>query len=138
MYLSLHKFIKNKVNGRNFCRKCIIFAIVKILTTIFAFYFVLLAAMPCADRASANNEHIIAIETIDAHHTHESHTHELDLCSPFCVCNCCGVHIMSLKTVVLYESQPMVAFSTTSISTYKAEFFSKFSNSIWQPPQLNA
>ncbi len=110
----------------------------KILTIIFAVYFVLLAAMPCADRATANYEQVIAIETIDANHNHDSHTHELDLCSPFCICNCCGVHIMNLKTVVLYESLPMVAFIRTPISTYKTEFFSKFSNTIWQPPQLNS
>ncbi len=94
--------------------------------------------MPCADRGSSNNERVIAIETIDANHNHDSHTHELDLCSPFCICNCCGVHIMNLKTVALFEIQPMQQFSKSPISTYKTEFFSKFSYSIWQPPQLQS
>ncbi|MGV8992561.1 MAG: DUF6660 family protein [Flavobacterium sp.] len=107
----------------------------KILTIIFAVYFVLLAAKPCADRVSSNFEQTIVVEM---NNDQDSHSHDLDLCSPFCICNCCGVHIMNLKTVILFESLPMVAFSKTPISTYRAEFFPIFSNSIWQPPQLNA
>lgn len=98
-------------------------------------YFVLLAAMPCADRVSPNSAPVVDLEI---NHDHESHSHELDLCSPFCICNCCGVHILNLKTVALFESLPMVTFIKSPISTYKEEFFSKFSHSIWQPPQLNS
>ena len=95
----------------------------------------MLAAMPCTDIAVTINQDLNKTENS---HDHASHSDEADSCSPFCICNCCGVHIMSLKTVALFESLQMLAFSKTPISTYRAEFFSIFSNSIWQPPQLIA
>ncbi|WP_230978928.1 DUF6660 family protein [Flavobacterium supellecticarium] len=107
----------------------------KWLTVLLSFYFVLLASIPCADAATGHTHFRVQNETpVD----HEGHSHEKqgDLCSPFCVCNCCGAQIMNYAPVIAFAVQPITPVITTPTTSYQSVFYSGYYGSIWQPPQL--
>lgn len=94
----------------------------------------MLTAYPCADKHTDVFSNISHNQT-NHHHDHSQET-DNDLCSPFCVCNCCGQQ--TLTFLELQSFQFLVQFQEikTSISFYKSTSFSNFYGSIWQPPQI--
>ncbi|THF53516.1 hypothetical protein E6C50_00965 [Flavobacterium supellecticarium] len=58
------------------------------------------------------------------------------MCSPFCVCNCCGAQIMNYAPVIAFAVQPITPVITTPTTSYQSVFYSGYYGSIWQPPQL--
>lgn len=108
----------------------------KFLSSILSLLLLVLSCLPCADADlvvnSSNNDKMLAENHVD--HSNEMH---FDLCSPFCICNCCGIQILNFT--------PTLNFSLTSLSpnfntkmeiSYKSHSVSAFSGSIWQPPQI--
>ena len=57
----------------------------KLLALILSFYVIALTAIPCSDFRAVDTESI-SIENIQES---GDHSVEIDLCSPFCFCNCC-------------------------------------------------
>ena len=55
---------------------------------ILALYLSLLTLFPCADKAEAA---ISADVSVQAAHTHGVNEPGSDLCSPLCLCSCCGI-----------------------------------------------
>jgi len=96
----------------------------------------ILSCLPCADAAPE----AVADKGITLTQNHSDHSKELhtDLCSPFCVCNCCGAQILSFtpQLVININREPVV-YATKLEITYKSNLASMFSGSIWQPPQLS-
>lgn len=98
---------------------------------IFALYIIVLSCMPCANTQS---------DCIDAktslHKTLEKHNH-IDVCSPFCICMCCGNQI-TLGPQVMLSSREAVLLQTEKKATfYKNRLACNFERRIWQPPQLS-
>lgn len=69
---------------------------------------------------------------------HETHSHDTatDLCSPFCICSCCGSQIVSYSQSILIDFSISSESIKTQLPTYKSILSSNFYGSIWQPPQI--
>jgi hypothetical protein len=58
----------------------------KFLAIILSVYVMWLTVMPCIDKPTDNSVHAVEICSQDQSN---QHINDLDLCSPFCTCNCC-------------------------------------------------
>lgn len=69
---------------------------------------------------------------------HEDHSHDKanDLCSPFCVCNCCGTQVLSFFSEISLEFNRVTTIIELQLPKYKSILTSNFYGSIWQPPQI--
>jgi hypothetical protein len=88
-----------------------------------------MACLPCVDAfVDADHSHI---ET-NTDHGHES-DHD-DLCTPFCVCACCGIFFtvsdLEMDTGLLIISQ--YAYTLHYSFDYSNEFFKP----VWHPPVI--
>lgn len=110
----------------------------KVFSSILALYMMVLFIMPCADMYEKdvfnNHEHSTEITHQDNH----EHT-DSDLCTPFCLCGCCGI----VSGVVLQWNVPNIGKPKTfDLSKpkiyYKPTFISHYLGGIWQPPKINA
>ncbi|SPE76491.1 hypothetical protein FLACOL_00472 [Flavobacterium columnare] len=85
-------------------------------------------------------EHDIAIAKSaqsDLQNKKHSHSDDDDLCSPFCVCNCCGIQVLVYQSIISYDFEVFSAINTENKeSLYKSIFYTNFYNSIWQPPKI--
>jgi len=107
----------------------------KSASIILSILLLILSCLPCADAAKevifdANG----AVVTHSDDHSKEAHT---DLCSPFCICNCCGAQVLSFTpiSVFLLMDVPTEYVAKQEIS-YKSQLASMFHGCIWQPPQI--
>ena len=99
----------------------------KLITLLLAFYIFALNLTPCADFVVPND--IVKTETsqITDDHQHEN----TDLCSPFCICQCCHVNATDLQVT-------FVEIEVSEISIQ--DFFylngseKDFTSSFLQPP----
>jgi len=106
----------------------------KILNIILSIYIIMLTAYPCADK---HNDVLgkSSQSQSSSQHNH-SHDEETDLCSPFCVCNCCSQQTLTFLEIQSFQFLVQFQEIKSSISFYKSTSFSNFFGSIWQPPQL--
>lgn len=95
--------------------------------------------MPCAD--SFGTEDFSASNTIANsidHQTHD-HTETEDFCSPFCLCNCCGIaKIVDFRWNAYQFDDVKIVELTIIKPEYVSQFVSHYLGEIWQPPQLNS
>ncbi|OXB10217.1 hypothetical protein B0A81_04205 [Flavobacterium plurextorum] len=89
--------------------------------------------MPCADMKVASSH--TRTEFGSNHDDDHSHNNKRDLCSPFCICSCCGLQMVSLSQTFIDFPIPFKGIKI-QLPTYKSIFASNFFGSIWQPPQL--
>ncbi len=68
----------------------------KILSYIFSIGILILSVIPCEDKLYEP----IPIQIMGANHQAplDSHQHNVDYCSPFCVCNCCQSQVYTSNT----------------------------------------
>ncbi|OFY62784.1 MAG: hypothetical protein A3H98_09950 [Bacteroidetes bacterium RIFCSPLOWO2_02_FULL_36_8] len=103
----------------------------KIFSFIFLIYFSTLAILPCSDNDHCVNEpksQTAFNQTNDCQDTHSTN----ELCSPLCMCNCCGgVTIVSKSFNNFFVQIP-----SGQISSYPQNSLSEISFSIWQPPKV--
>ena len=90
--------------------------------------------MPCSDNDTCKNE--CDDQCIAATTNNSQHNEDIEHCSPFCICTCCGCQGFNV------ESFPAVAISLNQaaenkIPHYGFQFVSQFSANIWQPPKLS-
>ncbi len=110
----------------------------RVLTFIFVAYLLVLAVQPCKDGLLPRDNQWHEIQTV-AHldqSSQDTNNSPDDLCSPFCVCSCCGIN--SVPNIVY--SVPATTFqnlekATAEFSQYKSPYESTRSFSIWQPPK---
>jgi hypothetical protein len=96
----------------------------------------ILSCLPCAD---ANKDIVYDSNGKVLAEKHDDHSKELhsDLCSPFCICNCCGAQVLSFTPSITFSfREDFTAFIEKPETIYKAHYASIFSGSIWQPPQI--
>lgn len=108
----------------------------KFFSTIFAVYIMALFLTPCADRLenSGGHEHVHSSKSA---HQHDSNTE--DMCTPFCVCSCCGAITGIVLGEPLSEIGRAVSFDLAKfMAFFKPGFIPQYSHDIWQPPKINA
>lgn len=99
----------------------------RLLAAILSLYFLGLSIMPCMDAERTTAEVVVSQSQW------EQAPHQDD-CSPFCICNCCGVAVSKLNAAPITLSFPIasgekIAFSPTF---YTDDRYSD----IWQPPKI--
>ncbi len=106
----------------------------KLFNIIISIYITALSCLPCTDMEVNSLAHTTTKFT--ANHEEHSHDKENDLCSPFCICSCCGSQIISLFQIDTINFPIQSKGIKTQLPTYKSVFASNFYGSIWQPPQI--
>ena len=101
----------------------------KYLAFILSIYILALNLAPCEDYTVLDNE----VQTEVSQVTDSNHQHQgSDLCSPFCICQCCHISTINFKFVD-------VSINTSYISTqdffYQNGTEKDFTTSILQPPR---
>ena len=110
----------------------------RLLNIILAFYVFALSFLPCTDK-DENVSSVGATSYIYDNNSHSTHSHQeesCDLCSPFCVCGCCGSFVFEAK-INFYDAQSVLCncLDKTNFS-YINSFTSHFYGNIWQPPKI--
>jgi len=106
---------------------------VKVFTFIFSFYLLALAIKPCSDKDDCKYQDFERdLYTSSDHSDHES---DIETCSPFCICACCGQSITNIfYASTFYALVPVVE---KVFPIYNASFVSEVYLSIWQPPKIS-
>lgn len=107
----------------------------RLIACILAVLVLFLSGLPCADTDTGQERQLMPFATQDtppapAH----DHTHDLDLCSPFCVCSCCATFSVVVVPFVLAEPQVQLSVSCYAVPPGRATIAMPFP--VWQPPQL--
>jgi hypothetical protein len=105
-----------------FCR-------VKLLTTIFSVYILILSALPCCETGdcTGKKELSVSVSFADADHGDEA-------CTPFCACACCSFQFSKTCNCIKLKSPEFFAvYHSTEINLQLSEIYLP----IWQPPQLS-
>ena len=90
--------------------------------------------MPCADMEVYSIAHNKTEFTLNpAEHSHDK---TIDLCSPFCICSCCGSQMANYSQPIIIDFPRLSKSIKTQLPTYNSIFSSNFFGSIWQPPQI--
>ena len=89
--------------------------------------------MPCADMGADGNEHAKSELVAADNHSHNAGS---DLCSPFCVCSCCGSQMTEYLKFAIIDFPVTFKSIKKQLPTYKSILSSNFYGSIWQPPQI--
>ncbi|CAM3287985.1 hypothetical protein FLLO111716_01120 [Flavobacterium longum] len=104
----------------------------KLFVIILSFYFTALSALPCAD-----GDNITATAKKEITNQEKHADDHQDLCSPFCVCACCGTYMLNYAPTLPFVAKPKSQVVTQAASLYKSTLVSSYQHSIWQPPQLS-
>ena len=99
----------------------------KFLIFLLAIYIFALNLTPCADFIVPNDHVQTEISQITDNHKHQ----DSDLCSPFCICQCCHVNATDLQLT-------FIKIEVSEISTQDFFFLNgsekEYTSSILQPP----
>lgn len=111
----------------------------KVFFSILAIYMMAVFLMPCTDmyekESFQNHNHSEEL----AHKASHDHQEKPDMCSPFCLCACCG----AVSGIVLqWNTYSFGKIKTFELSKpeayYKSIFTPSYLGEIWQPPKINA
>lgn len=104
------------------------------MNLILSIYLIALSCLPCADLEVNSPAH--TSKELSSNSENHSHDKEKDLCSPFCICNCCGAQVLSYFPTITFNFPVVSAIIKLPLPTYKSILSSNFYGSIWQPPQI--
>ena len=102
---------------------------VKFISQILIFATLVAVAAPCSDAPESVNADLR--ECIDDHCEEPCQEH-MDLCSPFCTCNCCHIHFTDYV-----EKASLIAFISDVKTHYPGTFYNRVAFSIWEPPPFD-
>jgi len=91
---------------------------------------VFLTVLPCADVHSEKDTMPATMEQAADHHEHDN-----DLCTPFCVCTCCGTSVTNVFYTSIFSD--IVPASSQDFPVYVSSFISEVYFNIWQPPKIS-
>jgi len=101
----------------------------RIFALILALYTIALTIVPCNDVHEGQHNTPMSIEAAQEHHEEDR-----DMCSPFCLCNCCQGFVI----VTAIRHLESASFSSGVDFTLINELVhSSFSASHWQPPKIS-
>ena len=103
----------------------------KIFSAIFAIYFSMLSIIPCIDSEIVKDN--CQAQTSCIHLNTEHPEHQSDLCSPLCMCSCCG----GITIILNSENNLIAQIPTEQLSIYNQNSPSEISFFIWQPPKIS-
>ena|SRR5690606_35879022 len=112
------------------------FCNVKYIAFILSLYFLALNFTPCSDDVSTISCGNMNLETeaqIDSDTSGHCDGENEDLCSPFCQCHCCHVHVINLLTDYFEVFSPEVPASSFAHSDSLGK---ELPFSILQPPRF--
>ena len=101
----------------------------KYLAFILAIYIFALNLAPCADFDVPNDAKTEFLQAIDDNHQHQ----DSDLCSPFCICQCCHINATYFQIADLKLDIPYIS---TQDFFYLNGSEKDFTTSVLQPPQV--
>jgi len=102
----------------------------RFLAFILAIYIFALNLAPCEDNVVLDSEVKTEIlQSLDNDHQHQ----DLDICSPFCSCQCCHI---TAKHFQLTHTKLDIHIISTQDFLYLKGNLKDFSKSILQPPQV--
>lgn len=111
----------------------IIFASMKIVAFLMAFYILALSLMPCSDMHNECKDSKAKTE-ISQNHNHNQD--QDDHCSPFCTCACCATFFTAFSITPI-NLQKTVAFATDKkVAIHNFSLPSNHFGNIWQPPKV--
>lgn len=105
----------------------------KIITTILIPYIFLLGIMPCSDVIVNDDHSDETIELISSGHHDHNHSDCTDLCSPFCMCQCCSTPSTLSNN---FTNFLVIEFYDSSQFFYKEHQSFGFVDEIFQPPKF--
>ncbi len=103
----------------------------KIITAILAIYIFGLNFMPCNDNV-ADLEEQSGIHLTSSEDGHQDHEHSSDLCSPFCQCHCCHIHVIDVQLSEFKMITPEISTATFLLFENTGK---EIQNRILQPPR---
>ena len=104
------------------------------ILTIWTFYLMVLALLPCSDASNQCNDDTAAVVNTQQRHDHDKDND--DGCSPSCYCNCCSASITSFDFKVPEVKEPKLVFATPAITLRDCRFISRYDGNIWNPPRF--
>ena len=109
----------------------------KVFSYIMALYMMVLFIMPCVDMYQKDvHDHLTEIAHQD--NTHD-HSETQDLCTPFCLCGCCGIVSGVVLQWSVFDIGKAKTFGLSKAKVYyKTVFIPRYFGEIWQPPKINA
>lgn len=109
------------------------FVAVRWLVYILGIYLLALSVCPCLDAYEPKPDIGAATEASDAQHAEHS-----DICSPLCVCSCCGSILTNPKLLGGYpERVRFVLASGVEYPNYQDNLIPSYLSSIWHPPRMS-
>ena len=121
---------------------CIAFLIsllgkMKVFSYIMALYMMVLFIMPCDDMyVSDRLQHNTTEMNVQDIHNHNE---KADLCTPFCLCGCCGFVSAVVLQLNIFDFQTIKTFHLSKQTThYKSVFIPRYFGEIWKPPKIIA
>jgi len=94
-----------------------------------------LALVPCSDGIDFMHSNCETnTEIVDKGHNHSDHDHQ-DLCTPFCICACCG-SMATMPTTLDYSGRHL-KISTLCVHNYQFNYSFDYSKGVWHPPALS-
>ena len=100
----------------------------KIVAVILSVYVMALTVLPCADVHAADSNSV-SLEFLEQSQGHSS---EVDLCSPFCICDCCQTN--SQQAIYTTFQVGLIAVKIAIPASIKNEI--ECTNSFWHLPQV--
>ncbi|RLD20781.1 MAG: hypothetical protein DRI69_05580, partial [Bacteroidetes bacterium] len=108
---------------------------VKSLTVILAMYIMGISVLPCSELIQdclfdIGQQELTEFDSqFPDNHNGDAHDH----CSPFCVCDCCGAHVITMDIPITFTVAQSTPCSIPSIS--KTLVSDPEPGDIWQPPK---
>nr|WP_314495841.1 DUF6660 family protein [uncultured Chryseobacterium sp.] len=103
----------------------------KLFGLLLSLFLVFLITMPCSDSGSD----VSSSETKVTSHNQKEDSKHNDLCSPFCICACCGIH----TTAPVYPAFQLSCSPSQyndRINDLHSSVELDFIYGIWQPPKI--
>ena len=104
----------------------------KSITILLSIYLLLLALLPCGDRLECNDSD--SRSTSISETQHDEHQHETEICSPFCICACCG-QLVNIPSTTSFLVKAILT-KTQLQPSHREKFLTEPYYAIWQPPKL--
>ena len=102
-----------------------------VLSTILSVFMLFISLLPCADEPQTVNQGSTVSYVVD--HAPCQHSGGVDLCSPLCVCACCGVSIHTVDIPIFSLFQPEVP--SVFLSPLTTTFPVRFPGAVFHPPK---
>ena len=104
----------------------------KFLAFSLSLFFMVLTMVPCSDAASGFGDKVCVAEDVHLEQSQDEHT---DLCTPFCVCNCCGMS-MAVSQIKKLLPEKIFLLVKADITESGYGYSLLFNAGVWQPPKI--